>query len=139
MMKDPNEHVEHEDVKRDCLKYKNAYGKHFTKELCEMAVSKLENANGSDKHFSVEEVMNLWHKHNLPDIPHANWYDVTYVMNMGYADYYGKLFTNTYEVGMFTYLYLSDPDGYEGIAFERWVADMKNKDIDIDWHSYIHI
>lgn len=40
MMKDPHEHSdmphESEDIrKRDCRKYKELYGKHFTKDLCE--------------------------------------------------------------------------------------------------------
>lgn len=46
-MKDPHEHSdmphESEDVrKRDCRKYKELYGKHFTKDLCEWAVERME-------------------------------------------------------------------------------------------------
>ena len=55
-MKDPHEHTEmlheNEDVrKRDCRKYKELYGKHFTKDLCEWAVSKMENRNGTHHHI----------------------------------------------------------------------------------------
>lgn len=46
-MKDPHEHSdmphESEDVrKRDCRKYKELYGKHFTKDLCEWVVERME-------------------------------------------------------------------------------------------------
>ena len=66
-MKDPHEHTEmlheNEDVrKRDCRKYKELYGKHFTKDLCEWAVSKMENRNGTHHHYTLEEVKNKYGK-----------------------------------------------------------------------------
>lgn len=128
---------ENEDVrKRDCRKYKEANGKHFNKGLCEWAVDRMENRNRTDHHYTLEEVKRLWDKHNLPDIEDANWHDVVYVTNMAYADYYGKLFNNDHECVMYAYLYLSDPDGYEGIAFERWLEDVKNKDEDVPWTRF---
>ena len=122
MMKDPHEHSdmphESEDVrKRDCRKYKELYGKHFTKDLCEWAVERMENRNGTT--------------HN------ANWYDVMYLMNIAYADFYGRLFTEHHECAMYAYLYISDPDGYEGIAFQRWLADIKAKDDEVPWQRFI--
>lgn len=121
-MKDPHEHSdmphESEDVrKRDCRKYKELYGKHFTKDLCEWAVERMENRNGTTHHYNLDEVKSIWHKYKMNDLHNANWYDVMYVMNMAYADFYGRLFTEHHECAMYTYLYISDPDGYEGIAF----------------------
>lgn len=124
--------------KRECHKYKEANGKHFTKSLCEYAVEHMVNRDGSNHEYTLDDTIKLWRKHNLPDIPKANWHDVVYVINMAYADYYGKLFTNDYECAMYAYLYLSDPDGYEGIAFERWLADIKNSDEDVPWSTVIH-
>ena len=85
-MKDPHEHTEmlheNEDVrKRDCRKYKELYGKHFTKDLCEWAVSKMENRNGTHHHYTLEEVKEIWHKYNMNDNHNANWKDVSFVMN----------------------------------------------------------
>lgn len=141
-MKDPHEHSdmphESEDVrKRDCRKYKELYGKHFTKDLCEWVVERMENRNGTTHHYSLDEVKSIWHKYKMNDLHNANWYDVMYVMNMAYADFYGRLFTEHHECAMYAYLYISDPDGYEGIAFQRWLADIKAQDDEVPWQRFI--
>ena len=141
-MKDPHEHSdmphESEDVrKRDCRKYKELYGKHFTKDLCEWAVKRMENRNGTTHHYSLDEVKSIWHKYKMNDLHNANWYDVMYVMNMAYADFYGRLFTEHHECAMYAYLYISDPDGYEGFAFQRWLADIKAQDDEVPWQRFI--
>lgn len=30
-----------------------------------------------------------------------------------------------------------DPDGYEGIAFQRWLADIKAQDDEVPWQRFI--
>lgn len=130
--------ISSEDVrKRDCRKYKELYGKHFTKDLCEWAVERMENRNGTTHHYSLDEVKSIWHKYKMNDLHNANWYDVMYVMNMAYADFYGRLFTEHHECAMYAYLYISDPDGYEGIAFQRWLADIKAQDDEVPWQRFI--
>lgn len=32
---------------------------------------------------------------------------------------------------------LDDPDGYEGLVFNRWCADLEGQDIKLDWHEFI--
>ena len=32
---------------------------------------------------------------------------------------------------------LEDVDGYEGIAFYRWLADLKHKEVSIDWIKFL--
>lgn len=76
-MKAPHEHSdmphESEDVrKRDCQKYKELYGKHFTKDLCEWAVKRMENRNGTTHHYNLDEVKSIWHKYKMNDIHNAN-------------------------------------------------------------------
>lgn len=139
---EPHEHSdmphESEDVrKRDCRKYKELYGKHFTKDLCEWVVERMENRNGTTHHYNLDEVKSIWHKYKMNDLHNANWYDVMYVMNMAYADFYGRLFTEHHECAMYAYLYISDPDGYEGIAFQRWLADIKAQDDEVPWQRFI--
>lgn len=73
----------------------------------------------------------------MNDLHNANWYDVMYVMNMAYADFYGRLFTEHHECAMYAYLYISDPDDYEGIAFQRWLADIKAQDDEVPWQRFI--
>lgn len=76
-MKDSHEHSDmphkSEDVrKRDCRKYKELYGKHFTKDLCEWAVERMENRNGTTHHYSLDEVKSIWHKYKMNDLHNAN-------------------------------------------------------------------
>lgn len=33
--------------------------------------------------------------------------------------------------------YINDPDGYEGIAFQRWLADIKAQDDEVPWQRFI--
>ena len=64
----------------------------------------MENRNGTTHHYSLDEVKSIWHKYKMNDLHNANWYDVMYVMNMAYADFYGRLFTEHHECAMYTYL-----------------------------------
>lgn len=97
----------------------------------------MENRNGTTHHYNLDEVKSIWHKYKMNDLHNANWYDVMYVMNMAYADFYDRLFTEHHECAMYAYLYISDSDGYESIAFQRWLADIKAQDDEVPWQRFI--
>lgn len=43
-----------------------------------------------------------------------------------------------YHIGYVTFMnYISDPDGYEGIAFQKWLADIKAQDDEVPWQRFI--
>ena len=43
-----------------------------------------------------------------------------------------------YHIGYVTFMnYISDPDGYKGIAFQRWLADIKAQDDEVLWQRFI--
>lgn len=43
-----------------------------------------------------------------------------------------------YHIGYITFInYISDPDGYEGITFQRWLADIKAQDDEVPWQRFI--
>lgn len=43
-----------------------------------------------------------------------------------------------YHIGYVTFMnYISDPDGYESIAFQRWLADIKAQDNEVPWQRFI--
>lgn len=48
-----------------------------------------------------------------------------------------KIADEHHECAMYAYLYISDPDGYEGIAFQRWLADIKAQDDEVPWQRFI--
>lgn len=53
-------------------------------------------------------------------------YDVTYTVNMAYADFYPELLTE-HQCVKYAMAVANDKDGYEGIQFCRWVADVMTK------------
>lgn len=45
---------------------------------------------------------------------------------------------DVYHIGYVTFMnYISDSDGYEGIAFQRWLADIKAQDDEVSWQRFI--
>lgn len=45
---------------------------------------------------------------------------------------------DVYHISYVTFMnYISDPDGYEGITFQRWLADIKAQDDEVPWHRFI--
>lgn len=45
---------------------------------------------------------------------------------------------DVYHIGYVTFMnYISDSDGYEGIAFQRWLADIKAQDDEVPWQRFI--
>lgn len=43
-----------------------------------------------------------------------------------------------YHIGYVTFMnYISDSDGYEGIAFQRWLADIKAQDDEVPWQRFL--
>lgn len=45
---------------------------------------------------------------------------------------------DVYHIVYVTFMnYISDPDGYEGIAFQRWLADIKAQDDEVPWQRFI--
>lgn len=45
---------------------------------------------------------------------------------------------DVYHMGYVTFInYISDSDGYEGIAFQRWLVDIKAQDDEVPWQRFI--
>lgn len=45
---------------------------------------------------------------------------------------------DVYHIGYVTFMnYISDPDSYEDIAFQRWLADIKAQDDEVLWQRFI--
>ena len=56
---------------------------------------------------------------------------------MAYTDFYPLLLKDAKSCVRYTMEVAGDKDGYEGIQFCRWMADVKNKNLEIDWNSFI--
>lgn len=120
----------------DFFAYLDEHGPHFSKKLCEYAVSNMENADGSKHRYSKEEVKELL-KRNGVTVKKASEYDCCFVANMAYADFFPEPLRNEFDIAMYVKKYIDDPDGYEGIAFSRYLADLKRTGTYIDWEEMI--
>lgn len=121
----------------DMLNYLRYNGPHFNRKLCDFAVSHMYKENEEKiQPYTRIQVNELLVSNNIK-IKNNVLQDVLFVANMCKADYLGSSVTNDTQVAKFIKDYLDDPDGYEGIAFNRWYADMCRKGIIIDWESML--
>ena len=107
--------------------YLEAYGWHFSKKMCEWAVSKrkVKDDNGKQKKLDAlkkDEVEELLKKHAVK-LEKDTGYDCVYVANMAKADYYKSSIADEAHLALFIKDYIDDPDGYDGLPFTRFYAD----------------
>lgn len=70
-------------------------------------------------------------------VKYAQLEDITYVANMCQADYLKGSVPTEQHLAMYVKETLDDPDGCEGLVFNRWIADMKWLGIAIPWDDFI--
>jgi hypothetical protein len=120
-------------------KYVEKHGLHFTNELAEMAICKMENIS-DDGHgkWSIKQVEAVVKTHNpaMHFMHCVTMGDLAYLANMYYADLYPESIQTENGCIKAAILIANDPDGYEGQAFCRWVADIMAKGKSIDWEKY---
>lgn len=83
-----------------------------------------------------EQVDNILKKYNV-ELKYNELYDYIYVINMGNNDYYGSSIEDEKHLALYVKDVIDDKDGYEGIVFNRWYADMVFLGIPIEWEEMI--
>lgn len=104
--------------------YLDNYGYHFSKKAADYAVEKMTNADANPdkhKHYTDEQVRNLIKQYSIT-IKNDKGYDLYYVFNMFYSDYYPEGMKTEQEIAKNVKLYLDDPDGYDERAFSEYYA-----------------
>lgn len=121
------------------IEYVEKHGKHFTDVLADHVSKKMINADGSDHRWTPLTLKRDCKEANitLPEDSLANWGDMLYLANMYYSDFCPKLIKTHRDCLVAAHAIATDPDGYDGIAFVRWTADVIAKGLDIDWEEYI--
>lgn len=145
IMKHGSENSDHEETEKvefwddpEYRKYKEKHGEHFCDKLAIWASKKMDNAHGDKSHsWTVEEVTSAFEKLGWKKPEMATWGDVTYSANMAYADYYGGSIKTEQDVLRYAYDDVSDPDGYPGKVFNRWLSDVMGKKIAVPWSEFI--
>ena len=117
-------------------KYIKLYGHHFTKALCEFAVSLMEKEDGQITPFTKQQIEEKLDAQNIK-LKYNKLYDFVYVANMCKADYLGGSVPND-DVYLCKYIKetIDDPDGYDGQVFNRWMSDIEGMNIPVDWSEF---
>lgn len=118
-------------------KYIELYGPHFTKKLCEYAVSLMQDDAGAVQMITKETIEQKLKQQNVT-LNYNKLYDFVYVANMCKADYLGKSVPND-DSHFCRYIKdtIDDPDGYDGQIFNRWLSDVKGMRIPVDWSDFV--
>ena len=117
--------------------YLSNYGWHFSKRLCEWAVSKMRDRNKNKVPMKSKEEVDAILKRNNVEVGNDIGYDSVFVMHMGLSDYFGSSITDELHLAMYVKDVLDDEDGYDGIALTRFIADCNAKGVPIIWEDVI--
>lgn len=127
----------YETMPTDLAIYLSHNGPHFNKECCEFAIDQMYK--DEDEEFtkmSKSKVDELLKTYNIK-IKNNKLYDATYVAHMCKADYFNSSIVDEEHLAKYIKDTLDDPDGLEGLTFNRWIADMKWLGIPIPWNEFI--
>lgn len=132
----------YEELSPSMRKYLETYGWHFSKKMCEWAVSMMKRKNPTT---GKEEPLDMCSKEKTDEIlkkygiklDNDIAYDATYTYNMARADYMKSSMIDEQHTAMFVKDYLDDVDGYDGIALTRFYADCIGKGIPIMWEDML--
>lgn len=102
---------------------------HFKCDQRNFIIAQVEHTWTSEQVQNVCNVLNL----KIPDTSTIE--DVTYTANMAYADFYPELL-NEHQCIKYAVAVANDKDGYTGIQFCRWMADVVGKKENIDWDKF---
>lgn len=120
--------------------YLETYGWHFSKKLCEWAVSNMKKVNPATgkmekvQIMTKDEVEELLKKQGVT-LENCMGYDHVYVANMAKADYWKTSIDDDVHLAKFIKDYLDDFDGYDGIAMTRFYADCIGSGTPILWED----
>lgn len=135
----PNETVANLIMQSDGFKhYIHKYGYHFTPELAMMASDLMTNANGINHKWTTDQIKTQLEIHGWNDLGSNTIGDVTYLANMAYADFYPDVIKTELDCIKYAMAVIKDPDGYDGMAMQRWIADIIGKEFrDVEWDEFI--
>lgn len=127
----------YETMPEDLAIYMSHNGPHFNKEACKFAVSQMYKDEDEEfVPFTKEQVTGLLQSYGVK-VKNNKLYDAVYVANMCKADYLGDSVPTEEHVAKYIKNTLDDPDGLEGLTFNRWIADMKWIGVAIPWYEFL--
>ena len=117
--------------------YLRNYGWHFSKKMCNWAISKMTDRTGKKPTpITKEKVEALLSASNI-HLKNDKGYDKVFVANMVQADFLGSSIMNEMQLIRYVKDYIDDPDGYEGLPFTRFYADCVGSGTPIEWEDML--
>lgn len=118
-------------------RYQRLFGPHFTKDLCDFAVSIMEDDNGPITPFTKKDIEEKLQSVGIK-LEYNKLYDFVYVANMCKADFLGNAVPNDNQhLCQYIKRVIDDPDGYDGQVFNRWLSDIQGMHIPVDWSEFV--
>jgi hypothetical protein len=123
----------YDDRPASMVRYLKYYGQHFNKKLCDFAISKMKHGKQVISKDKVDEVL----KNYNVKLENNELYDYIFVYNMGNNDFMGSSILDERHLALYVKDVIDDEDGYDGIVFNRWYADMVTSGIPIEWEEML--
>lgn len=124
----------------DMEKYLEFYGWHFSKKMCQWAVSNMYKMVDGKKEYitpyTKEDLDNFLEKQKI-HLENKHGYDYVYVANMAKADFLGSSISDDVHLAKFIKDYVDDGDAYEGMPFTRFYADCIGSGTPIIWSEML--
>ena len=117
--------------------YLQNYGYHFSKKMCEWAVSKMRDRNGRRVQMRPKQAIDDMFKGYGIMIENDNGYDSVFSFHMALSDYVGSSIVDELAAARYVKDTIDDKDGYDGIVFCRFIADCNGKGVPIIWEDMI--
>lgn len=129
--------TDYDEKPESMIVYLSNYGPHFNRKLSEFAASKMERAEHEPiKPYTKQDIDTILQQ-NKVQVRYGQLYDCVYVANMCQADFIGSSIADQKHLALYIKDVIDDPDGQDGLIFNRWYADMCYKGIAIDWDEMI--
>ena len=123
----------YDDRPLSMINYLKYYGQHFNKKLCNFAVSKMKHGKPVITKEKCDEIL----QNAGIKLENNQLQDYVYVLNMGNNDFMGSSIIDEKHLAMYVKDVIDDKDGYDGIVFNRWYADMVTCGIPIEWEEML--
>lgn len=132
----------YDELPEDMVEYLRFNGRHFNRKLCSFAIGKMTVRNLSTGvgeklvPISKESLDSLLKNYKI-ELKNNQLHDYVFVANMCKADFLGSSVPDEQHLCKYVKDVIDDVDGYDGIVFNRWYADMCRKGIAIDWFEML--
>lgn len=120
--------------------YLSYYGWHFSKKMCDWAVSRMyKTVNGKKEYITpitVEQLDTMLNNAGIA-LKDLKGYDYLYIANMCKADFYGSSIITEQMLAKYVKDIIEDDDSYEGMVFTRFYADCIGSGTPIPWQEVL--